>query len=72
MSVVVLLIYLSAYRYESSTYITEYRIRRAKDLLEYGGIPVAEIAECVGYVDCFILAEYLKSVRVYLPQPIAS
>ena len=43
-----------------STYITEYRIRRAKDLLEYGGIPVAEIAECVGYVDCFYFSRVFK------------
>jgi len=43
-----------------SKYITEYRIRRAKDLLEYGGIPVAEIAECVGYVDCFYFSRVFK------------
>jgi len=43
-----------------STYITEYRIRRAKDLLEYGGIPVAEIAECVGYIDCFYFSRVFK------------
>lgn len=43
-----------------STYITEYRIRRAKDLLEYAEIPIAEIAECVGYVDCFYFSRVFK------------
>ncbi|HBT72286.1 MAG TPA: AraC family transcriptional regulator [Lysinibacillus sp.] len=43
-----------------STYITEYRIRRAKELLEYDVIPVAEVAECVGYVDCFYFSRVFK------------
>ena len=53
-----------------STYITEYRIRRAKDLLEYDVIPVAEVAECVGYVDCFYFSRVFKNVQVCLLQPI--
>ena len=43
-----------------STYITEYRIRRAKDLLEYGVIPINEISESVGYVDCFYFSRVFK------------
>ncbi|KOS63207.1 helix-turn-helix transcriptional regulator [Lysinibacillus agricola] len=43
-----------------SAYLTEYRIRRAKELLKYDDSPVAEIAECVGYVDCFYFSRVFK------------
>lgn len=43
-----------------SVYLTEYRIRRSKELLKYDDSPVAEIAECVGYVDCFYFSRVFK------------
>lgn len=43
-----------------SSYLTEYRIRRAKDLLRYCNFTVAEIAECVGYVDSFYFSRVFK------------
>ena len=43
-----------------SNYLTEYRIRRSKELLKYDDSPVAEIAECVGYVDCFYFSRVFK------------
>ncbi|WP_427108946.1 helix-turn-helix domain-containing protein [Lysinibacillus xylanilyticus] len=43
-----------------SVYLTEYRIRRAKELLKFDDSPVAEIAECVGYADCFYFSRVFK------------
>jgi AraC-like DNA-binding protein len=43
-----------------SVYLTEYRIRRAKELLKFDVSPVAEIAECVGYEDCFYFSRVFK------------
>jgi len=43
-----------------SAYLTEYRLRRAKDLLQYDDATVAEIAECVGYADCFYFSRVFK------------
>ncbi|KOP80990.1 hypothetical protein AMS59_00645 [Lysinibacillus sp. FJAT-14745] len=43
-----------------SVYLTEYRIRRSEELLKYDDSPVAEIAECVGYVDCFYFSRVFK------------
>ncbi len=43
-----------------STYLTEYRMRRAKDLLEYHDTTIAEVAECVGYFDCFYFSRVFK------------
>jgi len=43
-----------------STYLTEYRMRRAKDLLEYHDTMIAEVAECVGYFDCFYFSRVFK------------
>ncbi|MET4563377.1 AraC-like DNA-binding protein [Lysinibacillus parviboronicapiens] len=43
-----------------SSYLTEYRIRRAKDLLQSCDSTIAEIAECVGYLDCFYFSRVFK------------
>lgn len=43
-----------------SSYLTEYRMRRAKDLLQFCDSTVAEIAECVGYVDSFYFSRVFK------------
>lgn len=43
-----------------SSYLTEYRIRRAKELLQSCDSTIAEIAECVGYVDCFYFSRVFK------------
>lgn len=43
-----------------SVYLTEYRIRRSKELLKFDDSPVAEIAECVGYTDCFYFSRVFK------------
>ncbi len=43
-----------------SSYLTEYRLRRAKDLLQSCDNTIAEIAECVGYVDCFYFSRVFK------------
>ncbi|MFJ5792233.1 AraC family transcriptional regulator [Lysinibacillus sp. NPDC093197] len=43
-----------------SSYLTEYRMRRAKDLLRYCDSTVTEIAECVGYVDSFYFSRVFK------------
>lgn len=53
-----------------SSYLTEYRIRRAKELLRSCDSTVAEIAECVGYVDCFTLVGYLKMYG-YVPDNVS-
>lgn len=55
-----------AYQFEQHTgmnpsvYLTEYRIRRSKGLLKYDDSPVAEVAECVGYLDCFYFSRVFK------------
>jgi len=43
-----------------SVYLKEYRIGRSKELLKYDDSPVAEIAECVGYTDCFYFSRVFK------------
>jgi len=43
-----------------SSYLTEYRMRRAKELLQFCDSTVAEIAECVGYVDSFYFSRVFK------------
>ena len=43
-----------------SSYLTEYRMRRAKELLQFCDSTVVEIAECVGYIDSFYFSRVFK------------
>lgn len=43
-----------------NTYITEYRISKAKELLEREELSIAEVAESVGYEDCFYFSRVFK------------
>ncbi|GEK34405.1 helix-turn-helix transcriptional regulator [Kurthia sibirica] len=43
-----------------NTYITEYRISKAKILLERAELSIAEVAERVGYDDCFYFSRVFK------------
>lgn len=41
-------------------YITECRLRRAKDLLRTCACPISQVAECVGYTDSFYFSRLFK------------
>lgn len=43
-----------------NTYITEFRISKAKNLLERAELSIAEVAERVGYDDCFYFSRVFK------------
>ncbi|MEG0381419.1 MAG: helix-turn-helix transcriptional regulator, partial [Kurthia sp.] len=43
-----------------NTYITEYRVSKSKSLLERAELSIAEIAETVGYEDCFYYSRVFK------------
>lgn len=43
-----------------SQYLTEFRIRRAKKLLWSCNCPIAQVAESVGYIDCFYFSRVFK------------
>lgn len=43
-----------------NTYITEYRISKSKELLERAELSIAEVAERVGYDDCFYFSRVFK------------
>ncbi|MEK4027273.1 MULTISPECIES: AraC family transcriptional regulator [Bacillaceae] len=48
-------------------YITEYRIRRAKELLRTSNLPIADIAEVVGYPDSFYFSRVFKKLTKMPP-----
>lgn len=50
-----------------STYITEYRITRAKALLRAFKNPISEIAEYVGYADSFYFSRVFKKITGLSP-----
>lgn len=43
-----------------SSYLTECRIRRSKELLTTCGCPISQVAECVGYTDSFYFSRLFK------------
>lgn len=43
-----------------NTYITEYRISKSKELLERAELSIAEVADRVGYDDCFYFSRVFK------------
>lgn len=50
-----------------NTYITEYRISKAKELLERAELSIAEVAERVGYDDCFYFSRVFKKQTGFAP-----
>lgn len=50
-----------------NTYITEYRISKAKELLERADLSIAEVAEKVGYDDCFYFSRVFKKLTGVAP-----
>lgn len=62
-----------AYLFEKHTglspnaYITAYRISKAKELLERVDLSIAEVAERVGYDDCFYFSRVFKKQTGYAP-----
>ncbi|MBQ0138439.1 MAG: helix-turn-helix domain-containing protein [Kurthia sp.] len=50
-----------------NTYITEYRISKAKELLERADLSIAEVAERVGYEDCFYFSRVFKKITGLAP-----